>query len=103
MACTPFEIQRLRRMVNEPDIGDYSNDTIAEYVELYNGDLHAAAAVIWQEKAGAVSAEVDFTADGVTAGRSQRAIQYNRMAEFHRKRAKLGRLKLNALHTETDE
>ena len=79
---------RLRRMVDEPDTdtATYSDADLDSYVDRHGGDLHGAAADIWDEKAATASADFDFTADGGTLARSQRAIAYRRNAADHRKR-----------------
>lgn len=100
MAATAAQKAKLRRMVAEPTTATYSENTIGEYIEAYptvdeNGesprvpstttpgqmmvnpdwtatyDLHAAAAAIWEEKAGSLAPKFDFSADGGSYDRSQ--------------------------------
>jgi hypothetical protein len=49
-------------------------------------DLHAAAADIWEEKAGVVSVDYDFNADGATLNRSQVHEHMMAQARYHRSR-----------------
>ncbi len=105
-------IPKFRRMIAEPAAETYSDETLVGYIETYpcvdeNGeaprvpstltpgemmvnpdwtatyDLHAAAAAIWEEKAGAVSHLFDFEADGGAYSRSQMAANAKRMALYH--------------------
>lgn len=51
-------------------------------------DLHAAAADIWDEKAGKLADKFDFSADGGQYSRSQGYKQALEMAKYHRARRK---------------
>ncbi len=83
--ATSEQLSRLRRMIDEPTDETYLNTDLEGYIDRADDDLHAAAAVIWDEKAATVAGDFDFTADGGTLVRSQRARQYTQMAEHHRK------------------
>lgn len=98
-----MDIQRLRRMVAEPDDSTYTDTDLQGYVSRYplldadgldpldedwvpTYDLHAAAADVWEEKAAAVAADFNFAADGARFDRSQIHAQYQAQAQFHRMR-----------------
>lgn len=49
-------------------------------------DLNAAAADIWEEKAAALAADFDFSADGASYTRSQKYQQAKDMAAHYRRR-----------------
>jgi len=104
---------KLRRMVDESTEDTYTNELIDEYIERYplidvlgtdprevdyttepptisekdnwipTYDLHAAAADIWEEKAGAVADEFDFQADGGRFTRSQKEEKFLGKSRFH--------------------
>lgn len=110
MAATAAELSRLRRMVAEPGTTNGYTDSVlsdtvarypvpdsagvypvdldgvaeADYVPTY--DLNAAAAEIWTEKAGALAATYDFSADGGDFKRSQAAAQAMKMASYYASR-----------------
>lgn len=102
MAATPTDIARLRRMVDEPTTTTYSDLLLASYLEAWpltdkNGlnvddgaswieayDLHAAAADIWEEKAGAYASKHDFQADGASYSSSQMYQNAMNAAKRHR-------------------
>lgn len=116
MAATAAQIATLRRMIAEADSTIYSDDDLAEYIEAYplidergaepytwdtstspptqdandswvaTYDLHAAAAVLWEEKAATLAADFDFSADGSTFDRSQAHQHALNMAQFHARR-----------------
>ena len=88
MAASSDDISRLRRMVSEPEVTTYVDGDLSSAIESYpiedsagnepddddwtaTYDLHAAAADIWQEKAGRVITDYDFQADGGRYDRSQ--------------------------------
>lgn len=56
----------------------------ANWIETY--DLHAAAAMVWEEKAAALAGEYDLTAEGVVIHNSQKYDHAMDMARFHRSR-----------------
>ena len=115
MAATADQVSRLRRMCAEPDITTYMDSDLAaviqshplidsegrdpthsEWVATY--DMHAAAAEVWQEKAAAVAAAFDFSADGGDYKRSQMHQSALTQARFHNaRRAAVGA----QLHTTT--
>ena len=60
----------------------------ANWIETY--DLHAAAAVIWEEKAAGLAGEYDLTAEGVVIHNSQKYDHAMDMARYHRARRVVG-------------
>lgn len=105
-------IGKLRRMTAETINSSYSDTDMTAYIEAYpvmdeNGeaprvpsttipgemmanpdwtatyDLHAAAAMIWQEKAAQLSPNYDFSADGGSYSRSQGYDHAMQMVRFH--------------------
>ena len=116
MAATAAQIARLRRMVSEPDITTYDDDSLSEYIERFplldergeepytwetstqpptkddnedwipTYDLHAAAADIWEEKAAGVAGDFNFSADGGSYSREQVYQQYMKQCRNHRGR-----------------
>lgn len=124
MAATAAMAAKLRRMVDEPTADTYDDDLIDDIIETYplidaigtkpqeidfstspptiserdewipTYDLNAAAADIWEEKAGAVADEFDFAADGGNYSRSQKQEQYMSKSRFHlsRRAAKASRV-----------
>lgn len=115
--ATETQIDKLRRMVNEPTASIYTDDDLESYIDSYpvmdvNGidptyldysttpptvteredwipthDLNAAAAEIWDEKAAAIQDKYDFAADGGRYNRSQSYEQACKMAAKYRSRA----------------
>ena len=113
MAATAAMAAQLRRMVDESTEDTYDDDLIDAIIEMYplldvlgtdpqdvdyttspptiseSDDwiptycLNAAAAQIWEEKAGAVADEYDFKADGGSFTRSQKEEQYMTKSRFH--------------------
>ena len=101
MAATAAQVERLRRMVSEPDDSQgYPEIFLAEAIERYPAydrdgyeqgdedwvetyDLNAAAADIWTEKAAARSERMDFTADGSNFSQSQQYEQALKMARYY--------------------
>lgn len=101
--ATPEQIARLRRMADEPhESTPYTDADISAYIDRHDGDLHGAAADVWDEKAAKASADFDFTADGGTLARSQRAIAYRRNAADHRKRMRPRRARLQSWDEDYD-
>lgn len=109
MTVTASQLSRLRSMVNEPTILNYSDAVLTEYIELYphmdewgetpldawglenanwtaTYDLNGAAADIWQEKAAAVASKFDFSADGGNYSQSQQYEQFMKQARYYRSR-----------------
>jgi hypothetical protein len=116
MTATAAQIAQLRRMVAEPTSATYSDLALTAYIETYplldergqapytwdtatspptqdanddwvpTYDLHAAAADVWEEKAGAETTSFDFGADGASYNRSQRYTQMMAQARYHRSR-----------------
>lgn len=115
MTDSAQNVAKLRRMTNEPNNTTYSDDEITAYIEACpvtdeNGesprvpstttpgemmvnpdwtptyDLHAAAAMIWEEKAAIVSGNVNFEADGASYSDSQTFEQAMKMVRFHMSR-----------------
>lgn len=104
---TAAQIAQLRRMVAEPSSDNgYTDAVLSETIARYpvadvagelpvavdgsansawtpTYDLNAAAAEVWQEKAAALAAVFDFSADGASYQRSQAAAQAMRMAQWY--------------------
>jgi hypothetical protein len=105
-------IGKLRRMTNEKTNTTYTDEEMTAYIEACpttdeNGepprvpstttpgemmvnsdwtatyDLHAAAAMIWEEKAAIATPNVDFEADGASYSDSQTFEQAMKMVRFH--------------------
>ena len=66
----------------------YTDTILGEVLDEFDGDLYAAAAEIWDEKAAAVAPNFDFSADGGNFSRSQMYAQYTETA--NKMRAKAG-------------
>lgn len=89
MSYTTAQINKLRRLTAEPSTSEvYTNTVLEGVLDEFDGDLYAAAAEIWDEKAAAVSGNYDFEADGGKFSRSQMAAQY--MANANKYRAMAG-------------
>ncbi len=113
MAASEDEIARLRRLVNEATEETYSDETLAEYIEAHpledargegpwvesettpgtleinpdwtpTYDLNAAAADVWEEKAGTLAQDFDFSADGGNYSRSQAYEQAMKQTRYFR-------------------
>ena len=116
MAATVAQITQLRRMVNEPTQTPYSDTTLSDYIEAYplvdelgyepyyydmtippvkkvnpdwtpTYDLNAAAASIWNEKAAALTENVDFNADGQSVSNSQTFEHAKKMARYFKSKS----------------
>lgn len=96
-------IARLRRMVNEPEETNYSDEELTEIIERYplmdfagneptasswlaTYDMNAAAAEVWEQKAGTLAGDFDFSADGGSYQRSQAYQQALRQSKHFRSR-----------------
>ncbi len=114
MSVSAEMITQLRRMVAEPATTTYSDADLAGYIELYplrsldqydaeaiaydpcdlgwtpTYDLHRAAADIWHEKAAALAANYNLTADGATLSRSEAYEHAMAQARSHLARRRLG-------------
>ena len=116
MAATAAMAAELRRMVDESTETTYDDDLILAIIAKYplidalgtdpleydyttepptasevdnwipTYDLHAAASQIWDEKAGAVSDEFDFSADGGKYTRSQKIEMCMGQSRWHASR-----------------
>ncbi len=101
MTATANQITDVRRMTNERTTANYSDDAIQALIERYplvdadgyspeqdnwtaTYDLNAAAAAIWEEKAGARADKFDFSADGGTYHRSQSYDACMKQARYYR-------------------
>jgi hypothetical protein len=125
MTATTAQVARLRLMVNEPTVTTYGDVELKTRIEAYplmdelgtepyywdysttppsqvantdwlaTYDLNAAAADIWDEKAGVLSEDYDFSADGGNYTRSQAYEQAAKQArKYHaHKSAKAIRLR----------
>ena len=96
MPATAEQVERLRRMVAEPQPNVYKDEDLAAAIERYprdveeaedpeysDYDLHAAAEELWQEKAAAVAQDYTFSADGAQYQRSGKYLQYMAQARWH--------------------
>lgn len=107
-------VRRLRRMVAELGTETFTDSVLVEHIEQYplediqgeaptiedtdsgefivnpdwipTYDLNAAAAEIWDQKAGAIAGNFDFTADGGSYHRSQAVKAYENRARHYRSR-----------------
>lgn len=104
MAATAAQILQVRRMAGlAVDDATYTDAVVSGYIEAYplldadghdpsatewtpTYDSHAAAADILEERAVALAAEFDFTADGATYHRSQQYEALMKQARYHRSR-----------------
>ncbi len=96
-------------MISEPTTATYSDAVLATYITTYphidqfgespldewgednanwtaTYDLAAAAADVWQEKAGAVASKFDFAANGGQYTQSQQYEQYMKQCRYYRAR-----------------
>ncbi len=106
-------IDQLRRMVAEPTQDTYTDDLLGSYLAGYPlpdsagaqptdtawtgvWDANQAAAQVWEEKAAAVAADYDFSADGGDYKRSQVHAQMMATARGFRSRRKTSALVLTA-------
>ncbi len=106
-------IDQLRRMVAEPTQDTYSDALLSAALTRYpladaagvlpsstawagSWDFNRAAADVWDEKAAAVAADFDFTADGGSYQRSQAHAQMLGMARLFRARRSTGVLVMTA-------
>lgn len=106
---TVAQIAQLRRMIAEPTTTTYTDIDLQAYVEKYphmdeygetpldewglanadwvpTYDINAAAADIWQEKAGLVIGKFDFSANGGQYSQSQQYDQYMKQCRYYRAR-----------------
>jgi len=117
MAATAEQIAAIRRMTNEESDGLYADAVLTSLIEANpvpdsegrppghedweaTYDLNATASQVWAEKAGRLTGETDFAADGGSYSRSQlyemaikqsrfyQARAYVRTMEFQRPRVK---------------
>ena len=119
MSATAAQIAEVRRMVAEPTTTTYSDALITDFIERYplmdelgeepyyytqtttvptqtdnpewipTYDLNAAAADIWDEKAAALAAKYDYSADGGNYKVSNAFDQAQKMAARYRSRRSL--------------
>lgn len=107
MALSVAQIIRLRKMIDEPTTNNYTDSdlvilgdevartidsagkapTVVGYVDTY--DLYILTSEIWRLKAGAVSGDFDFEAEGGSYSRSQvydnyiaQAVRYAGLSRF---------------------
>ncbi|MBI5964933.1 MAG: hypothetical protein HY863_15750 [Chloroflexi bacterium] len=108
---TAAQIAKVRRMCKERNSTSYSDEDIQAFIEAYplvdiygydyrdsqnyypinpdwtpTYDLNAAAADIWEEKAGEKADEFDFSADGASYSRSQKYENAMKQARYFRSR-----------------
>lgn len=132
MGATASQIARLRRMTGLVGSSDYSDETLAEYIERYSlldelgsdpytwdtstdpptqeandgwiptYDLNAAAGDIWEERAANLAQNYDFRADGGDYSRSQAYEQFMKQARNYRSRRQARTGKLHKYPDEGD-
>jgi hypothetical protein len=90
-------------MINEPTTATYSDEDLQEYVLdhalpdtdrtpvdhenwIPTYDLHAVAALIWEEKAAGLVDQFDFNADGASYQADQQYQHYMNQARYHQSR-----------------
>lgn len=125
MALDPDLIAQLRRMVDERTTEVYSDALLTAIIEAHavpdargeapgvwecstvpptwevnplwvaTYDLHAAAAVVWEEKAATLAGEYDLTSEGIVYRNSQRYEHALEMARHHRARRVVGVVRVN--------
>ena len=79
---TESEIRRLRRLTCETaEDSPYTDEMLTEYIEQAEGVIYWAAAEICQEKAAAVNALYDFSADGGTYHRGDLAVKWLKLSD----------------------
>jgi hypothetical protein len=106
MAATDAQATKVRAMTAEKNSDTYSDAEIKVFIEAHplpdlygldptnddwmaTYDLNAAAADIWEEKAGKVASDFDFDADGGSYSRSQVYEQMMQQARHFRARRSL--------------
>ncbi len=104
MATTAEDIAAIRRMTNEESDGLYSDAVLTSLIEANpvpdsegrlpshedweaTYDLNATASQIWAEKAGRLTGETDFAADGGSYSRSQLYEMAIKQSRFYQARA----------------
>lgn len=121
MTATDSQISKVRRMAAEPTTAIYSDADIQTYVKAHpltdaygyspddpdglfdinpdwtpTYDLNAAAADIWEEKAGLLAGDFDFSADGANYSRSQAYEQAMKQTRYFRARRSLKTITMQA-------
>lgn len=111
---TAAELKMFRRMIAEPTLETYDDDTLTAYVEAHplddaagnaptdadwepTYDLNRAAAAIWDEKAAFEANSYDFSSGSggnATYNRSQLFKQARQMARYFRRRAPIAATEL---------
>ena len=109
MTVTVAQLSQLRRMVAEPLQTTYTDAVLTAYITRYphidefgelptdddgvanaswtaTYDLSAAAADVWEEKAGGGAGRFDFSANGGQYTQSQQFEQYMKQARYYRSR-----------------
>jgi hypothetical protein len=124
VAVTAALIAQLRRMVAEPTVATYSDAVLTEYIEraplidslgrdpyvvstttppvmIANPDwagspydLNRVASEIWEEKAGALAAQFDFSEDGQSFSRRQKYENAEKQARIYRAKRSAQAIKL---------
>lgn len=118
MTATAAMIAQVRRMVAETSTATYTDQAIQEIIEQHplldelgrdpnlwqllsppvpypnpawmpTYDLNAAAADIWEQKAGTVAPDFDLNADGASLSRSQIFQQYMELSKHFRSRSSI--------------
>lgn len=84
-------IDDLRRAVNEPKgESDYNDDQLDAILAANDGDLPAAAAAVWREKAAAAAELVDLTEGASSRKLSDLSANALRMADMYQDQADSG-------------
>jgi hypothetical protein len=117
---TSPQIAKVRRMVSEPATTTYSDAAIQTIIEAHalvdsegyspdqanwtaTYDLNAAAADIWEEKAGGVFDHFDFTADGGHFTRSQKYEHAMKQARYYRSKRNYAAVELETVPKPDDD
>lgn len=121
---TAAQIAQLRRMVAEPTVTTYTDALLTSFIDKYphidpygelptdeygavnadwtaTYDLAAAAADVWEEKAGLVIGKFDFSANGGSYNQSQQYDQYMKQVRYYRSRRMPSTMKLVKYPTES--
>jgi hypothetical protein len=84
MTVTDLDIERVRRMVNEPTDDTYTDATISGYLTDYDEDKNYVASVLWAEKAAALQATTyDISADDASYKYSQKIDNAKELARYY--------------------
>ncbi|GAP07122.1 hypothetical protein ATHL_01990 [Anaerolinea thermolimosa] len=83
------EIERLRRMIDDVQSQEYSDETLTYYLELAHGDLNQVAGEIWAEKAMKLTlTHYNFSADGASYDLGEVIEQAKRNSQYYMSKRK---------------